>query len=113
MEERAVRMQRTSGGYWFIVFLCVLASAALAWPAFRMFVDVEIEVNEAWNAYFDDAAVGGRVLYPSRDLLITNNYPPLSFYAVGGLGRLVGDTILAGRLLSFVSVLAIGALVGA
>jgi len=78
-----------------------------------MFVDVEIEVNEAWNAYFDDAAVGGRVLYPSRDLLITNNYPPLSFYAVGGLGRLVGDTILAGRLLSFVSVLAIGALVGA
>jgi uncharacterized membrane protein len=39
-------------------------------------------------------------LYPSHDKLITNNYPPLSFYIVGALGWLIGDMVLAGRLLS-------------
>ena len=33
--------------------------------------------NEAWNAYFADAAVGKMPLYPSTAQLITNNYPPL------------------------------------
>jgi len=111
MEERAVRMPRTDADRGFVLLLWLLALATLAWPASRMFLDVEIDVNEAWNAYFDDAAVSHGALYPSRDLLITNNYPPLSFYVVGGLGGLIGDKILAGRLLSFVAVLAIGALV--
>ena len=46
-------------------------------------------------------------LYPSADQLITNNYPPLSFYIVGLIGRFVGDPVLAGRLLSLVAVIAI------
>jgi hypothetical protein len=32
-----------------------------------------------------------------------NNYPPLSFYLVGALGRLVGDNIFAGRIVSLLS----------
>jgi uncharacterized membrane protein len=46
-------------------------------------------------------------LYPSSAQLITNNYPPLSFYIVGSVGRLIGDAVLAGRLLSLISVIAI------
>jgi len=46
-------------------------------------------------------------LYPSADQLITNNYPPLSFYIVGLVGRVVGDPVLAGRLVSLVAVVAI------
>src|SRR5258708_39380653 len=64
--------------------------------------------NEGWNAYYGDAAMGRSPLYPSADQLITNNYPPLSFYMVGGFGHLVGDPVLAGRLLSLCAVLAIG-----
>jgi hypothetical protein len=74
---------------------------------YRAFLNIEIVDNEAWNAYFADAAMGKMPLYPSSAQLITNNYPPLSFYIVGLGGRLVGDPVLAGRLLSLISVIAI------
>src|SRR6516225_12105593 len=87
--------------------LYVIAMWSFAWPLYRAFLNVEIENNEAWNAYFADAAMGKMPLYPSADQLITNNYPPLSFYIVGLLGRFVGDPVLAGRLLSLLAMVAI------
>jgi hypothetical protein len=87
--------------------LYVIAIWSFAWPVYRAFLNVEIETNEGWNAYFADAAMGKMQLYPSTDQLITNNYPPLSFYIVGLVGRLIGDPVLAGRLLSLVAVIAI------
>jgi hypothetical protein len=88
--------------------LYVIAIWSFAWPVYRAFLNVEIETNEGWNAYFADAAAMGKMpLYPSADQLITNNYPPLSFYIVGLVGRFVGDPVLAGRLLSLVAMVAI------
>src|SRR5215470_4394820 len=87
--------------------LYLIAAWSFAWPVFRAFLNVEIENNEGWNAYFADAAMGKMPLYPSADQLITNNYPPLSYYIVGLAGRLVGDPVLAGRLLSLVAVVVI------
>jgi hypothetical protein len=87
--------------------LYVIATWSFAWPVYRAFLNIEIENNEGWNAYFADAAMGRMQLYPSTDQLITNNYPPLSFYIVGLVGRFVGDPVLAGRLLSLVAVVAI------
>src|SRR5215467_2954066 len=87
--------------------LYVIAIWSFAWPVYRAFLNVEIETNEGWNAYFADAAMGRMLLYPSADQLITNNYPPLSFYIVGLVGRFIGDPVLAGRLLSLVAVVAI------
>ena len=87
--------------------LYVIAMWSLAWPVYRAFLNVEIENNEGWNAYFADAAMGKMPLYPSADQLITNNYPPLSFYIVGFVGRLVGDPVLGGRLLSLIAIAAI------
>src|SRR5215470_2539525 len=87
--------------------LYATAAWSFAWPVYRAFLNIEIENNEGWNAYFADAAMGRMPLYPSADQLITNNYPPLSFYIVGLIGRFVGDPVLAGRLLSLVSVVAI------
>lgn len=83
-------------------FLTVLF---LLWPCYRSFLNVEIDINEGWNAYFADAAWGRMPLYPDSDQLITNNYPPLSFYFVGGVGQLLQDNILAGRLISIASLL--------
>jgi hypothetical protein len=87
--------------------LCIMAILFFTWPVYRAFLNVEIENNEGWNAYFADAAMGRMPLYPSADQLITINYPPLSFYIVGLVGRFVGDPVLAGRLLSLVAVVAI------
>ena len=64
-----------------------------------------LDPNEGWNAYFADAAIHGGVLYPAADALITNNYPPLSFYLVGAVGYLTGDNIFAGRGIALLSLL--------
>ena len=64
-----------------------------------------LDPNEGWNAYFAAAAIHGGVLYPPADALITNNYPPLSFYIVGALGSVTGDNIFAGRFIALASLL--------
>jgi hypothetical protein len=91
--------------------LVLFAAWAAIWPVARAFTNVEIDVNEGWNAYHADAALGRAPLYPSPDELVTNNYPPLSFYLVGGLSRATGDPVLTGRLLSLVAVAVITACV--
>ncbi|MBX9578141.1 MAG: DUF2029 domain-containing protein [Chthoniobacterales bacterium] len=94
-----------------IFLLTLIAALGMAWPIYRVFFKVVIDCNEGWNAFFDTAAMHG-TLYPSPEQLITNNYPPLSFYFVGFFGRLLGDVILAGRLISLLSVLFIGFFIG-
>jgi hypothetical protein len=92
--------------------LGLIASLSALWPVYRAFLDIEIDGNEGWNAYYADAAMGRMPLYPSCDQLITNNYPPLSFYIVGALGWLIGDPVLAGRLLSLAAVAVVATGVG-
>jgi hypothetical protein len=86
----------------YVALFAGLAVYFLIWPIWRSQFLVEIWVTEGWNAYFQDAAISGARLYPEAGSLIVNNYPPLSFYAVGLLGQVVGDNLFAGRLLSFV-----------
>ncbi len=66
---------------------------------------VPLDPNEGWNAYHAQAAMAGAALYPHDGLI--NNYPPLSFYVVGALGQALGDQIIAGRMVSLVSFVAI------
>src|SRR5215468_2131708 len=87
--------------------LYAIAIVSFIWPVYRAFLNIEITDNEAWNVYFADAAMGKMPLYPSSAQLITNNYPPLSFYIVGFAGRIIGDAVIGGRLLSLISVIAI------
>jgi hypothetical protein len=77
--------------------------------AFRMVLETN---NEGWGAYFSERAVHGGVLYPGTDELVMNNYPPLSFYVIGAAGQLVGNTVLAGRLISVLALFAIAAILG-
>ena len=62
-----------------------------------------IDPNEGWNAYHAAAAMAGAPLYPGSQSTMINNYPPLSFYLVGALGRVLGDNIFAGRIVSLLS----------
>jgi hypothetical protein len=92
------------------VYVAVLATLVvyfLVWPVWRAQFLIEIWPTEAWNAYWQDAAVAGRALYPAADQLIANNYPPLSFYAIGYLGGLFGDNLFVDRAVSVVALLCI------
>lgn len=72
----------------------------VAIPLCAIPMHVSRNYNEGWNAYFAEAAMNGGALYPSPDSMMTNNYPPLGFYIVGAVGRIIGDNIVAGRLVA-------------
>jgi hypothetical protein len=92
------------------VYLVLLSFAAiyfLIWPIWRAQFLIEIWPTEGWNAYLQDAAASGRRLYPAPDSLVGNNYPPLSFYAIGILGKVFGDNLFVGRAVSLLALAAI------
>ena len=67
---------------------------------------MEIDRNEAWNAFQVDRLRANLPLYPSASALISNNYPPLSFLLVRWLADLGPDPIYVGRILSLLATLA-------
>ena len=95
-----------------VLGLLGLAAILALYPLIPSFFDFEIDFNEGWNGYFQLRAIAGQPLYSGYPPFFANNYPPLSFYLVGTLGALVGDPVLAGRLVSLAAVAAI-ALAGA
>src|SRR5260370_9273021 len=96
-----------------IALLAVLAVYFMVWPVWRVGFPIEIAQNEGWNAYHADAAMGAAPLYPPTDTLIINNYPPLSFYVVGGLAQVFGDALYVGRALSLMAVVALRGVIAA
>jgi hypothetical protein len=90
----------------FPILVTILGAATLAglWHAAAIVaLHVPLDPDEGWNAYHAMAAMSGSGPYPAAGSLMTNNYPPVSFYLVGLLGRLLGDYIIAGRLVSLVA----------
>ncbi|GFE69601.1 glycosyltransferase family 39 protein [Chroococcus sp. FPU101] len=83
---------------------------------FRPVIEIPYKIfknyNEGWNAYQTFHAFHGIALYPKIESYISNNYPPLSFYIVGALGQLIGDNIIAGRIISFVSLILVSFFIG-
>ena len=70
-------------------------------------VHVALAPLEGWHAYLAEAAIEHAPLYPAG--LMVNTYPPLSFYLLGAAGRLTGDAIIAGRIISLIGFAAITA----
>lgn len=95
-----------------ILSLLGLALILTAYPLIRAFFDYEVDFNEGWNGYFQLRAIAGEPLYSGYPPFFANNYPPLSFYLVGAVGKLVGDPVLAGRLVSLAALAAIAAACG-
>lgn len=95
-----------------LVSIIVAAMAVLCAPALLHVVQIvplhiPLDPNEGWNAYHATAVMKGGALYPHAPSMMVNNYPPLFFYLDGLFGRLLGDNIIAGRILSLVALLAI------
>ena len=91
----------------YLSFLAVLAIYFLIWPVWRAQFPLEIWLTEGFNTYHQDAAASGFQLYPPPDSLVGNNYPPLSFYTIGWLGKIFGDSLYVGRALSIVGLLCV------
>ncbi|MGI4794276.1 MAG: ArnT family glycosyltransferase [Janthinobacterium lividum] len=80
-------------------------TAALGLPlVLRCVLDVQINYNEGWNAYRQQAAALGQPLYGTPPGFAVTNYPPISFHLVGFLGWFCGDMVLAGRLTSLLAI---------
>lgn len=87
-----------------VLGLLGLGLVLAVYPLIRSFWDFEIDFNEGWNGYFQLRAMAGQPLYSGYPPYFANNYPPLSFYVVGTLGSVIGDPVLAGRLVSLAAV---------
>ena len=68
--------------------------------------------ERGWNALHTQAWLAGRALYLDPAGPVLNNYPPLSFAVVAFLARFTGDLIVAGRILSMVSLLVVATFSG-
>lgn len=110
-ESRLATSTQTGAGanaalYWCaFALLAGVAVLGLVKPLLTLWRFIPLDPNEGWNAYFGATAIDGGQLYPHAGSLTTNNYPPLSFYIVGGVGRLMGDNIFAGRVIALLSLL--------
>src|SRR5262245_53822224 len=89
-----------------VAVLALLAALFSAWPIWRALFALEISSDEPWNAYQVDILSRGRALYPDSESLITNNYPPLSYYLVRALSAGSVDPVYVGRILSLLSIVA-------
>jgi hypothetical protein len=87
------------------IVLTAFASLMLVAPITSLPFHVARNFNEGWNAYWAITAISGGHLYPPMSALVSNNYPPLSFFVLGFLGRAPADPILAGRILALASML--------
>ena len=85
--------------------LAVFTGIALFHSAVGAFFRVPQNFNEGWNAYLARGAYEGALYFP-YEALTANNYPPLSYYLIGGIARLGGDPIYIGRFLSAAGLLA-------
>lgn len=68
---------------------------------------VPFDPNEGWNAHFAHLAMTTGSPYPAAHSLMINNYPPLSFYLVGAFAWLVGDAVIAGRIVATAALVAV------
>ena len=91
---------------WLVIgFFVVLAALVLWWPLNALFVHIPLSYNEGWNAFHALRLRTGGPLYPPVSPSVFINYPPLSFYIVSALGGVIGDDIIAGRLVALAALL--------
>jgi len=107
--ERDLRWAATA----LAALICFCIAIQMAWPLAALGRHISLNNNEGWNAYWSARALAGQPLYTGEASSITNNYPPLSFYIVGWPGYVIGDLVLAGRLISLIALGGCTILVGA
>ncbi len=78
--------RRQAGSKAFTVGVIAIGLGALVTfiaPLSMLFRTIPRNYNEGWNAFWAQATTHGQALYASAESLVSNNYPPLSFFIVG------------------------------
>ena len=83
--------------------LAVLTLVLALLPLTRAFAEVQVNYNEGWNLLWQQRAAQGLTLYSGHRETLLCNYPPLSFWLIGGLGALGLELNLAARLVSLLA----------
>jgi hypothetical protein len=92
------------------VFVAI-AAAVLVAIVCRIAIKYSFNANEGWDAYWAAVAWSGGDLYPPPSTFKLNVYLPLWFYVTGSLGNLVGDNIIAGRIVAGAALVSIAAII--
>lgn len=92
------------------VFAC-LAAFYLFRPLVQLPFKIGRDYNEGWNALHAENIFESNPLYPKYTDLTSNNYPPVSFYVYGGIGILLKDNIIAGRIVALFSFIIVSIMV--
>ncbi len=87
------------------IFLLLVVLILLAAPLTRMFYRFSITYNEGWTVYHSDAVSKGKQIYDTKDPFTPVVYPPLFFYLEGLIGKLLGNFLMIGRILSFLGLI--------
>ncbi len=112
LSRLAATLNKTQAPWQHVAFLTLIAAYFLIFPIYRGFFPLEIAPQEAWNAYHQDAAMSTGPLYGPPNSLFVNNYPPLSFYAIGLIASYLGDALYVGRALSVGATRGLGIIIG-
>ena len=91
-----------------ITALLGAASIAIVFCCYRACLPLEIDPNEAWNAWQSKSLAH---LYPAADALTINNYPPLYFRLLHAFASFGAEEVYAGRVISLFASLALTLLV--
>lgn len=106
------RNERTMWEWLPVGVAAIVSLLAAIFPVRRMFFKLQIDYNEGWNIYNAVKVSHHVALYGQKYSRTPVIYPPLSFYILSWLHGFGFDYLLAGRILSFVSLLASCSLIG-
>ena len=90
-----------------VLLLTALVAVTFLKPLVGLPLQIPKDYNEGWNAYYAERIFGDEPLDPPTGAFISNNYPPLWFYIVGGVNVAVGDAVVAGRLMALLGLLGV------
>ena len=90
----------------YALILLAISTPYIFFVLWRICIPLEINGNESWNAYHIAHAFDVRRLYPDPSYMI-NNYTPLSYYIINLINFPIDNTIVTGRIVSVMSILAL------
>ena len=96
------------------IIICIFALLAIFYltrPLIHIPFKIGRNYNEGWNALHAKNIFNSKALYPKYTDLTSNNYPPISFYIYGGIGLLLKDNIIAGRIVALFSFIGVSIMI--
>jgi len=115
--KTAIDKSRWRGASAAVVTVCLFAGALIAagyWIPLGIRASYRFQINysEGYALYEEVRAAGGQ-LYSAPPGYVADGYPPLFFYVVNGMAHVLGDPLIAGRLVATIGLALTAVFLGA